>query len=37
MEAGKAGHRAKGSSEFAASLLRVEVAGEYRRVVAEPF
>jgi hypothetical protein len=37
MEIGKAGHRAKGSSEFAASLLCVEVAGEHQRVVAEPF
>jgi hypothetical protein len=27
---------AKGSSEFAALLLRVEVAGEYRRVLAQP-
>ena len=32
---GKARHMAKGSSRFAASVWREEVAGEYRRVVAQ--
>ena len=37
MEAGRAGHRAKGSSEFAATVLSdQEAVGEHWRVVAEP-
>jgi hypothetical protein len=33
---GKADYTAKGSRMFAASQQQVEVAGEYRRVVAQP-
>jgi hypothetical protein len=36
MEDGKAVHRAKGSSRFAAGSQDVKVAGEYRRSIAEP-
>jgi hypothetical protein len=36
MEDGKAVYRAKESSRFAADICKEEVAGEYRRSVAQP-